>query len=884
MNKEIKWGIVLQYVQMVLSIVIHLFYTPIMIKLLGQSEYGLYNLVSSIISYLSLLSLGFGAGYIRFYSRYKGKNDEQGIKKLNGLYLSVFSIIGVVSLIAGLVIAFNSGIFFNETYSAADLEIAKTLMIYLSINLALSFPASVFVSYISSQEKFIFQKLLNIGKTILSPCLCVAVMYLGYGSIGMVITTTVISVAIDLFNVLFCVTKLKMRFLFGKPDWHLFREILVFSVFIAINQIVDQVNTQTDKIILGKMINSAAVATYAVASTIQSMYTNLSASVSGIFTTRVHRIMNDNLPEQDKRLTDLFVKIGRIQYFILMLIQTGFIFFGQYFIKLWAGEEYTLAYFIILILMIPSTVPLIQNVGIEIQRAKNKHQYRSIIYIIVAVANVIISIILCKYYGIIGVAIGTLISNLVGTILLMNIFYHIKIKINILRFWWEILKASVGLIIPCVFGALIMLFIPFTSFKLYFGMIIAYSVVYLISIYFLGLNKEEKQFVKGEISKMLLLFAKIYYFVMSRLFCKKRVLFMCFTGEQYSDNPKAISEYLHKQNPKIKQLWFCKNVKELEKIVPKYVKCIKYSRFTYLHYVATSRILIDNNWLVTNHTLTKMPKSNKQIFIETWHGDRGMKKCFYAVEGYTQKVPFALEKQGLIDYIVTGSKYAEGSNTAMFKHKCKYLKVGSPRNDVLFNDSLKNKKETEVKEKLGLANSTKILLYAPTFRQNIPDNLESIDLQQIAKKLEEKTKQKWAVVFRAHHINNGTHLGNFYDGRTLFNDMSDLLCASDMLITDYSSSAGDFALTGKPILLYVNDYNEYSTKDRGTFFDLEKSPYWVAKNNDEAIKLIEELTPEKAKQNCREILKFYGSYEDGTACKQIYELILNNFNKKKEKN
>ena len=108
-----RLGIVLQYGQMALNILINLIYTPVMLRLLGDAEYGIYNLAGSVISYLSLLSLGFGASYIRYYTKYKSQRDENGVKSLNALYLLVFSFIGIISLIAGLLISGNVSVFFN---------------------------------------------------------------------------------------------------------------------------------------------------------------------------------------------------------------------------------------------------------------------------------------------------------------------------------------------------------------------------------------------------------------------------------------------------------------------------------------------------------------------------------------------------------------------------------------------------------------------------------------------------------------------------------------------------------------------------------------------------------------------------------------------------
>ena len=499
-----RLGVFLQYTQMAIGILINLLYTPIMIKMLGKNEYGIYSSVASIISYLNIFSLGFNATYIKFYSKYKKKNDEDGIKKLNTLYLSVFCVLGSVVLVCGSILTNNVSIMFNETYSAADLELAKKLMFLLTINLTISFPASLFSSYISSQERFIFQKLITTGRTVISPLMNIILLYSGFGSIGLVITTTSISILVDIINITFCFTKLKMRFKLGRVESGLAKELLVFSFFIAINQIIDQINWQTDKIILGKMINSTAVAVYSVSATINSLYMHFSTAISYIYTPTVHKIHTANEPPEkiNENLTKVFIDVGRVQYFILMLILTGFIFFGRYFLQIWMGFEYTanelaIIYAVALILMSSSTIPLIQNLGIEIQRAKDKHKFRSVVYLIVALLNVALSILFCLKWGIIGVTVGTLFSNIVGTFLIMNIYYHKKVEINIPKFWKEIGKATLGMLPAILIGALFMIFVKITNIWLFFTLIAVYSISYLLSIYFFSFNKNEKGFIQG---------------------------------------------------------------------------------------------------------------------------------------------------------------------------------------------------------------------------------------------------------------------------------------------------------------------------------------------------------------------------------------------------
>lgn len=495
MDKQLRLGVILQYVQMGLSILISLVYTPLMLKILGNSEYGLYSLASSIISYLSLLSLGFGSSYIRYYS-IKKKNNPEGIKNLNGLYLFVFVIIGVVALISGLILSSNVSIFFNETYSLHDKEIAKALMILLTINLSISFPMSLFSSYIISQEKFIFQKLLNMGKTVLSPALSIIALFAGYGSIGLVIATTFISLMVDIVNIFFCLSKLKMRISFKNLDFKLAKDIFIFSIFIAINQIIDQINWQTDKIIIGKMMSTVAVSVYAIGSLLNSYFIQFSTAISSVFTPRVNAIVQENAPDRDEKLSNLMIKVGRVQFFILSLVLSGFIFFGKYFISIWAKDGYAESYYVALLLMCPVLVPLIQNIGIEIQRAEYKHKFRSIVYLVMALLNVGISILLCNFFGLTGVAFGTTISLIVANGLIMNIYYKKAMHLNIGKFWLEILKILPSLLVPSIVGIVLMI-LGINSIWLFFVEVFGYTILYCVSIYFVGLNKAEKKYIKS---------------------------------------------------------------------------------------------------------------------------------------------------------------------------------------------------------------------------------------------------------------------------------------------------------------------------------------------------------------------------------------------------
>ena len=496
-----KAGVILSYTSQAIQILSGLIYTPIMLRLLGQSEYGLYQLVYSVVSYLSLLSFGFTASYMRFYSRAEAKKKEDEVSRLNGMFMVIFLVISGICIVCGVVMVSNVRAIFGTGLTDAEYNTAKVLMALMVFNLALNFPNSDFDAFTSAYERFVFQKILVCAQNILNPFLALPLLLMGYGSIGMVSVTTVLTIVKLLVNIWFCLSKLHIHFIFRGFQFSLLKEMWVFTFFIFLNQIIDQVNWSVDKFLLGRLAGTTAVAIYGVGGQINTMYLQFSTSISSVFVPKVNRIVagsNDN-----KQLTKLFTKVGRIQFMVLGLVLTGFIFFGYPFVKMWAGEGYGASYAVALLLIVPVTVPLIQNLGIEIQRAKNMHKARAIVYLVIAIANVLISIPLIKFMGPAGAALGTAISLIAGNIIFMNWYYHARIGMNMFYFWKEIAKFIPALIAPCVVGIIIMKFANIIGLVKLGVFVIIYTIVYGLSMYFLGMNGEEKQLVMEPIKRIL---------------------------------------------------------------------------------------------------------------------------------------------------------------------------------------------------------------------------------------------------------------------------------------------------------------------------------------------------------------------------------------------
>ena len=504
-SKQMKAGVILSYVQIALSVLTGLLYTPVMLRLMGQNEYGLYGTVNSTIALLSLLDLGFTSSYIRFYSRYKIENRQDKINSFNSLFFIVFLVISVIAALIGFFLSFNPVLIFDDGLTSEELSKAKVMMILLTVSMILGFMSTVFNCYISANQKFIFSKSLNVFSTIVNVGVNLIVLFCGYGAVGLIIVSLVLSIITKIITIVYAYKTLHFEFDFGHIEKSLFKSVLAFSGLIAINMFVDKVNSGIDSILLGRFCGTAAVAVYSVGSSLNSHFSMFSTAISGVFTPHIHNLVNlyemDSL-EQRNALTKFFVKVGRLQYLLLALIASGVVFFGKQFIYFWAGEGYDKSYYIALILILPSIISLTQNVGIEIQRAENRHHYRAYIYGAMALLNLTLSIFLCQIWEGIGAAIGTGLASLVANGIIMDVVYHKKININILEYWKNILHQTLGMIGPFIIGALIMKFADMGSLvKLAFWILI-YVVIFAVFVWLLSMNTFEKDLVKSILRKL----------------------------------------------------------------------------------------------------------------------------------------------------------------------------------------------------------------------------------------------------------------------------------------------------------------------------------------------------------------------------------------------
>lgn len=499
-SKQRKLGVILTYVSIIVNTLIQLLYTPLLIRMLGQSEYGLYSLVANIIGYLAVLDLGFGNAIIIYTVKYREQKKYEEEKKLHGMFKIVYIIIGIIAAILGLVLFFGVDSIFGNTMTDIELHKMKIMMLILSVNMLITFSFNIYSSIVSAYEKFVFQKIRVIIGAILKPLLMIPLLFMGYKSIALCIVITAVNIFIVLSNYFYCKNKLHISTKYKGFDKILFKTILGYSIWIFLGIVVDKANWSVDQFILGAVSGTIAVSVYSIAATLNQLFISLSSALSGVLLPKMSKLVAKKATSDE--LTNEFIKVGRLQYYIIFLMCSGLVLFGKNFILLWAGSGYEESYYIALLLIIPLCVPLIQNLGISIMQAMDKYKFKAIISFGMTIINVIISIFLAQKWGATGAALGTCISLVVCNIIIMNIYYYKEIKLDVIKFWKNIFKMTVPFVMPII---VILVFMHFTHFGGIWNFLVyggVYTLLFCLTSYLFVMNKYEKGIIDKILVKM----------------------------------------------------------------------------------------------------------------------------------------------------------------------------------------------------------------------------------------------------------------------------------------------------------------------------------------------------------------------------------------------
>ncbi|MCQ2802259.1 MAG: acyltransferase family protein [Bacilli bacterium] len=448
-NTNIKIGIGISYVALAVSIIATLIVTPKVLAAVGDEQYGLYSFVGSITSWLTVITGALSTSYVRFATKVKKETGKIG--SVNTLYFKIytfFSIFIVIAMFAvvGILYACNFKI---SQYTDAQNNLIYLLLLISTINVAITIMFSIFSHYLTYSNQFIFLRLLS---------LIISILTFGCNLIFAVTTKSIISIAIvatvlsgvsALATVIYAMRHQKMEFekTTVKKQFPLLKEICIFSSFILLNVVVDQIDRDVDKTLLGSMVDAKSVTIYSFAQFFNTYLLTLSISISGAFTPKIHELVEN---KDQKGLHKVFLDVCKMQCIVVVASVGGYIACGRPFIDVWLGEGYQEIYGYACVLLAINIIPLTANLGIEAQRAMNKHKFRAVLYIALALVNVALSILFIKILppekAIWGAVFGTVFSVVIGNCIILNIYNKKAIGLPMGRYFLNLFKI-------CLFAA-----------------------------------------------------------------------------------------------------------------------------------------------------------------------------------------------------------------------------------------------------------------------------------------------------------------------------------------------------------------------------------------------------------------------------------------------
>lgn len=347
---------------------------------------------------------------------------------------------------------------------------------------------------------------------------------------------------------------------------------------------------------------------------------------------------------------------------------------------------------------------------------------------------------------------------------------------------------------------------------------------------------------------------------------KNKIVFFPYNGKYYC-NLKYITNCLLREKLDFEIVWVSLD-SEIDNT--RIIKCRKNS-VEFFYHVLSAKILIYNSGFVNY-----IPKRQGQIFIETWHGGGAYKKIAKVFAETKNKYlrNRIINSVNRNDYIISScSAFEKAFKSDTLALNPKYCNFGMPRNDIFFDIRKINRVKDKIFNKYHLKDK-KIVMYAPTFRDG--GFINTIHFDSLLKALENRFSSEFVLFLRCHPHLSKDIFENYSNDNIIdvsdVTDMQELLCATDILITDYSSCMWDFSLTYKPCFIYANDIDCYK-QERDFHTPITDWPFPVATNNEELIVNILNFENEEYIKRIKKHHKALGSYEDGHASKRVYKLI-----------
>jgi O-antigen/teichoic acid export membrane protein len=493
-NKNIKIAVIISYTAFVFNIIATLYYQRYILAHLGDTQYGLNSFVSSITSWLTLMTFGLSSTYVRFATIEKKKDPQEGLNKINGFYFLLLLIASIASLFIGaiIIILFYTGNVGLSQYGTQEKTWINELLVISVLTTSFSFISSLFTLFEFFNSRLIWMRATDFVVRILTLGTGIVVVYFGGNIVVVSISAAVIQIIISIVHFVYCFVVLKMKISFKlKNDYGRYaKTVFPFSLFIFLNIIIDQINSSLGKLTLGFLDTAESVTILSLGMEFYTYSSTIFCVISSNYIPKINQLAIDrNYDEENK----LFLKVSRTELVLMFFIVGGFASCGREFITAWIGSGKIQVFYIALVLLLVTSVPFSQNTSIEIQRAYNKHQFTTLVYLIMSVINICITVpavyFLPEEYKVYGAVVGTAISIIICSWFILNVYYKKTLKLPIGEYFKSyILFFVVGAISAAIIIFLYQYLFDISSLNKWVAFIIegfSYTFVYFLLLFFL---------------------------------------------------------------------------------------------------------------------------------------------------------------------------------------------------------------------------------------------------------------------------------------------------------------------------------------------------------------------------------------------------------------
>jgi O-antigen/teichoic acid export membrane protein len=432
-----------RYLAIATEMIVGLVMLPFNLTHLGAADYGLLALLGALIVHFSVLDLGYGGALVKFMAQYRAHRNAQALNEIASTLFFVFLGVGVVAYGAAIALAFNLHVF---KITPEQEVVGRWLLLIIALHICLNFPFSVYGGVMSGFQRYDANNLVAICISVVVALVNVAVLLAGYGLVPLVAATTAVRIGGYLIyrrNAYRIFPELHISpSLFRKAR---LREVTGFSVYSSVIDWANKLNYQLDQVVIGIFSGSVAVAVWAVAERIIAGTQRLTNQLNGVL---FPVIVDSDASQQQERLQKILVHGTVLSLATVVPISAALVLLAHPLVRVWVGPEMLAAAPVIQILAIAVAIRVGSATATTLLKGAGRHKFLAGVNLTTGVVNVILSIILIKPFGLVGVAIGTLIPIALSSIFVIQPAAYRRVGLPLTR-------AVVQSVVPALWPAFV---------------------------------------------------------------------------------------------------------------------------------------------------------------------------------------------------------------------------------------------------------------------------------------------------------------------------------------------------------------------------------------------------------------------------------------------